>query len=147
MVDDGDGPYRERFLKGSTARSIRERAHKIRLMVGHDTRRLPIGTTVEMVEADDGLHAAFRISETADGNDALTLIRDGIVDSFSIGFIPLRSQRASDGVIERLEVSIREVSLVFQGAYPGAKLAGVRAAQQQSLSVDAARVRMLQWGK
>lgn len=77
--------YTERFAPGAFARSIEERGSKVRLFVGHESRRLPIGRATELREAADGLHAAFHIPATREGDDALALVRDGVVDSFSVG--------------------------------------------------------------
>lgn len=135
--------YSEKFTYGSFARSIRERGHKVKLLVGHDTRKLPVGKAVELREERDGLHAAFEVSDTSLGNDLLTLIRDGIADSFSIGFTPVREQWES-GVRVHLEAGLREVSAVTFPAYPGALIAGVRS---QSLVIPRAvaerRLRLL----
>ena len=51
-----------------------------------------IGRITKAESTDDGLHITARISDTARGRDAMTLIRDGVLDSFSVGFIPIDSQ-------------------------------------------------------
>lgn len=139
-VDDGRGPYRERFAAGAFARSIADRGAKVRLFINHDAhRRLPIGRALELVERPDGLHGAFAVSATRDGDEALVLVRDGVVDSFSVGFRPLR-ERSVAGVVERIEAALREVSLVGMPAYAGALVGGVRSVPH--LSVEAARRRL-----
>jgi len=139
-VDDGLGPYRERFAPGAFTRSIRERGSKIRLFTMHESRRLPIGRPVDLTEHRDGLHAAFMVAATRDGDEALELVRSGTVNGFSIGFAPVR-ERKVEGVVERIEASLREVSLVWQPAYESALVAGVRSAPA-SVSVDVARRRL-----
>lgn len=125
-VSDGYGrPYRERFEFGAFSRSIAQRAGKVRLFVGHDTRALPVGKAVELVEQRDGLHAAFEVAATAAGDDVLELVRSGTADSFSIGFRGIR-ERLDGGVVVRTECSLMEVSLVGIGAYSDAAVAGVR---------------------
>lgn len=125
-VSDGDGrPYRERFERGAFARSIRERGDKIKLLVGHDIRRLPIGKATTLEERADGLYAEFAISDTSAGNDALTAIRDGLAGSFSIGFAGIREHWDGD-VLVRTEVALREVSVTEFPAYSGAAIGGVR---------------------
>ncbi|NEW58589.1 HK97 family phage prohead protease [Nocardia cyriacigeorgica] len=120
-------PYKERFEMGAFARSIEERGHKIRLMVAHNERSLPIGRAVELIETTAGLRAAFLVSDTGAGNDALRLIADGVVDSFSVGFSPVRHRMDGD-VVVRTEVALREVSLVAEPAYSKALVAGIRTA-------------------
>ena len=41
-----------------------------------------IGRITKAESTDDGLHITARISDTARGRDAMTLIRDGVLDSF-----------------------------------------------------------------
>lgn len=145
-VSDGGGrPYQERFEFGAFDRSIRERGNKVRLFDSHNTRRLPIGRAVELQEQADGLHAAFEIAATRDGDDALELVRSGTVDAFSVGFRGIR-ERWEDKVMVRTEAALMEVSLVGLPAYLGATVAGVRS---QSLVIPRglaqARLSLMDW--
>ncbi|TSD95043.1 HK97 family phage prohead protease [Skermania sp. ID1734] len=124
-IHDAGGDYTERFAYGAFGRSIAERGHKVRLMVSHDHRQLPIGKATELRESQDGLHAAFYVPESRAGDDALNLVKAGVVDSFSIGFRPIRSREVGN-VVERIEASLYEISLVAAGAYEGATISGVR---------------------
>jgi HK97 family phage prohead protease len=125
-VDDGSGPYRETFLLGAFARTIAQRGHKVRLHLMHDTARsLPIGKAVELEERPEGLFGAFKVARTQSGDDALTAIREGLAEAFSIGFTSVR-QETVGGVVQRREVSLREVSVVHSPAYAGAAIAGIR---------------------
>ena len=133
VADSAGRPYRERFVPGAFARSIAQRAEKVRLLVNHEHRtRLPIGRAVNLSEADDGLHGEFHVSATRDADEVLELVRDGVLDAFSVGFSPVRDRKASDGTVERVEASIRECSVVSFPAYAGAAIAGLR-----SLTSDA----------
>jgi len=145
-VNDGAGPYRECFEFGAFDRSIRERGAKVRLFDSHNTRKLPIGRAVELHERADGLHAAFEIAATRGGDDALELVRSGVVDSFSISFRGIRERRDGD-VVVRTEAALREVSLVGLPAYPGAMVAGVRSTTPLVIprSVAQARLDLLDW--
>jgi HK97 family phage prohead protease len=126
-VSDGSRPYVERFEQGAFARSIAERGGKVKLLVNHDKQALPIGRAVKLREDSAGLVGEFRVSQTPAGDAALELVRDGVVDSFSVGFTPMRDRR--DGsVLVRTEAAIREASLVAFPAYEGALIAGVRSA-------------------
>ncbi|WP_063886830.1 HK97 family phage prohead protease [Rhodococcus sp. LB1] len=124
--------YRERFAPGAFQRSIAERGDKVRLLVSHDRGKLPIGKAVDLFEQSDGLHASFAIAGTRDGDDALALVRSGVVDSFSIGFRPIRD-RQDNGVTVRTECALMECSLVGFPAYEGATVAGVRTADPQQI--------------
>ncbi|MDQ1304718.1 MAG: uncharacterized protein QG671_545 [Actinomycetota bacterium] len=146
-VSDGGKPYPERFAPGAFARSIRERGDKVRLFDSHNTRRLPIGRAAELREESDGLHVAFDIAATRDGDDALELVRSGTVDAFSVGFRGIR-EHVEDGVTVRTEAALMEVSLVGLPAYAGAEIAGVRSQQSPLFiprSVAQARLATLDW--
>lgn len=140
-VDDGLGPYQERFEYGAFARSIAERGHKVKLIANHDVRRFPVGRATSLEERPDGLHVAFAVAATRDGDDVLELVRSQTVDAFSVGFSPRRERRDGD-VTVRTEVALREVSLTAFPAYEGAAIAGVRSAHPTALSVDVARRRL-----
>lgn len=147
LVNDGAGDYRERVEYGALGRSIAERGHKIKLFANHQTRKFPVGKAVELHEERDGLHAAFEIVNTRDGDDALELVRTGTVDSFSIGFTDVRSHWDGD-VLVRTELALREVSLTAMPAYEGAVVAGVRSDAKPlviSRSVALARIALLDW--
>lgn len=132
---------REKFEYGAFGRSIRERGHKVHLRVEHNAMSLPIGVAESLEERSDGLHAEFRVSDTSDGNDALRLVSDGVLDAFSIGFVPIK-HRWDDDVIVRTEASLREVSIVADPAYEGAEVAGVRSSLGRILTADIARRRL-----
>ncbi len=127
------------------ARSVAERGHKIKLLAQHDRRRFPIGKATSFDEADDGLHGEFAIPNTREGDDVLELVRSGTLDSFSVGFRPIRDRR-QDGVLVRVEAALNEVSLVGLPAYAGAAVAGVRS-QQPFIprAVAEARLLLMNW--
>lgn len=126
-IHEGHRTYVERFAPGAFARSIRERGDRVKLLINHDRKALPIGRAVALREDPAGLVGEFRVSQTAAGDEALALVRDGVVDSFSVGFVPVRD-RQDNGVVVRTEAAIREASLVAFPAYEGALIAGVRSA-------------------
>ncbi len=131
--------YVEVFKRGAFARTIAERGpQRVKLLSLHDRQRLPIGRAVSLIEDASGLVGEFRVSATQAGDEALTLIRDGAVDSFSIGFAPVRDEWSRDrSTVERLEVKLREVSVVAFPAYIDAAIAGVRSTPSR----DGARAR------
>lgn len=89
-----------------------------------------IGTVTEARNTETGLEITARISETSLGNDAYALARDGAIDRFSIGFVPLASDttRDEDGNthVVHTSIAVREVSLVPFPAYNNAVVTEVR---------------------
>lgn len=89
----------------------------------HDT---PIGRIIDAEQKTDGLHIIAQISDTEMGRDTYQLLKDGVLDSMSVGFIPVESQMDNDGVTHRRTVQLLEVSIVPFPAYAGAKVENVR---------------------
>lgn len=121
------GPYVETFRRGAFSKTIQERPQKVKLYAAHEDRSLPLGAAQSLVERSAGLVGTFRVSETRAGDEALALVRDGALDSVSIGFVPIRSDWSKDRKsVERREVKLLEVSLVAFPAYEDAKVLALR---------------------
>jgi HK97 family phage prohead protease len=133
-VDDGFGPYSEVFRRGAFARTINAGVNRVKLLGNHDRRKFPLGAATMLREDTAGLLGEFRVSKTREGDDALELVRDGAFDSFSVSFTPVKERKTGKSMIERLEVKLREVSLVAFPAYEGAAIAGVRAQLSEHLT-------------
>lgn len=133
-VNDGFGPYQEVFRRGAFAKTVGEFASKIKLLGNHNRQKFPLGKAVTLREDAAGLVGEFRISNTREGDEALELVRDGVLDSFSVGFAPVKERKSGRSLVERLEVKLREVSLVAFPAYEGAQVAGIRAQLSEHLS-------------
>lgn len=137
-VNDGFGPYTEVFRRGAFAKTIAERGDKVKLLVNHDMKRLPIGKAIKLREESVGLLAEFKVSATREGDEALELIRDGVLDAFSVGFSSVKHREVRTGVIERTEVRLREISATPFPAYEGAAIAGVRINLPNELTAETA---------
>ena len=111
------GSYMERFAPGAI-----DSVEDVKLFYGHET---PIGVVVAGRETDGGYEITAKVSETSLGNDVLTLMRDGALNKFSVGFIPV-SQEQEGSTITRTKVSLKEVSVVPFPAYAGASITEVR---------------------
>jgi len=118
-VETNVGAYIERFAKDSISDDVSE----VKLKFGHEG--LPIGKVIEGRNAEDGFYIRAKISETSQGNDVYTLIRDGVLNKFSVGFVPVESERDGNTVVRKM-VSLREVSVVEQPAYSDAEILAVR---------------------
>ena len=109
---------RERFEAGSAIP-----AADAMLFWRHDE---PIGKIIDHEQTDEGLIVRAKISETPRGNEAYTLVRDGVINKFSVGFEPVEQRIEEDGTIVRTLANVREVSLVPMPAYEGAAIQEVR---------------------
>jgi HK97 family phage prohead protease/HK97 family phage major capsid protein len=111
------GMYTERFAPGAI-----DSVEDVKLFYGHET---PIGVVVAGRDTDGGYEITAKVSETSLGNDVLTLMRDGALNKFSVGFVPV-SQEQDGSTITRTKVSLKEVSVVPFPAYAGASITEVR---------------------
>jgi len=124
-----EGTRYERFEAGSVEV---EQDGTVHLFYGHDhiDLRTPIGLVIESEDTPDGWRIVARISETAKGDEVYTLLRDGVLNKFSIGFEPLEhrveNEGTDDSTIVRTRVLAREVSVVPMPAYSTADVTGVR---------------------
>ena len=128
-VSDGGPAYDEMFASGAFSRDLQARAgdySRVKLLFQHDSNN-PIGRATNLREEAAGLYGEFQITpEAARGGEALSLLRDGVLDSFSVGFRGLAHERR-DGIVVRTKAALREASLVTFPAYAGALVGGLRA--------------------
>jgi HK97 family phage prohead protease len=122
------GAYNERFVPGAI-----DSVEDVKLFYGHET---PIGVVTEGRETDSGYEITAKVSETTLGNDVLTLMRDGALNKFSVGFVPV-SQEQDGSTITRTKVSLKEVSVVPFPAYAGASITEVRDEEREIVQPDA----------
>lgn len=115
--------------QGAFAKSIKEAfpAKSIKVLWQHDARQ-PIGLPVEMREDSRGLWVKSRISRTAKGDEALELMRDGVINRLSVGFsIPGgKSSIDGQGIRHIYEGKLFEYSLVTWPANDQAIITGVK---------------------
>lgn len=132
--------YREKFLPGAFQRDLIARAGRpLKLLYQHDPNDL-LGVSVELREDAAGLYGAFKVSNTARGNDILELLRDGALDAFSVSFRPIapgpKDPIPATGLVERVKAALRESSLVTFPAYSGAIVAGLRGLDDEDLPTE-----------
>lgn len=130
------GWFMERFTRGAFAKSIKESAAGLPLLLWHDNRTFPIGVSTEWRESDAGLDGVWRL----DQQDPLAVegarkAKEGMLTGMSIGFgmMPERDDVEIDdnGLpwITRNQARLMEVSLTPTPAYAGAKVSMVRSRQ------------------
>jgi len=83
----------------------------VRFLAHHDTHQV-LGVPLEMKSDDQGLFGRFKISQTQLGRDMHTLLKDGALDSFSIGYIPTDVEFDDAGTRLLKSVDLLECSIV-----------------------------------
>ncbi len=112
--------------KGAFAKTIQERMPKkaIKVLWQHMD---PLGMPEVLEEDESGLYVEGRISKTRLGDEAMTLMDDGVVDGMSIGYDVVKDEFDDQHGIRRLkELKLYEVSVVTWGANPEAMVTNVK---------------------
>jgi HK97 family phage prohead protease len=104
-------------------------AKNTKLVLQHDTTR-PLGKLMSFEQDAEGITAEFKIAKTTAGNDALEEAATGLRSDFSVG-VDVESWDNSNGVMAISASNLVEVSLVTDGAIPGAEVAKVAAEETQ----------------
>jgi len=104
-------------------------AKNIKLVLQHDTTR-PLGKLMSYEEDATGITAEFKIAKTTAGNDALEEAATGLRSDFSVG-VDVEEWDNKDGVMAISASNLIEVSLVTDGAIPGAEVAKVAAEETE----------------
>jgi HK97 family phage prohead protease len=156
MVGDHDGTesYMEEWVKG-VFRDTTKAANRVLVNFEHYGARYDdvlqsggsidsaFGRGVELVErdADDplategaGLYGSFTMFRTPGGDNALMLVKEGVVGAFSVAAKIKRSLRTPDGVVQRVKAHLDWVSLAREGAFPESKILAVRTAVLEELA-------------
>lgn len=81
--------YGDIVLPGAFNKTLQERGAKIRVLWQHDTTK-PIALPSVLREDERGLYFEATIEDTRDGEEALDMIRRGLVTGVSIGFTVVR---------------------------------------------------------
>ncbi len=114
---DLTGNTKERFEAGAI-QSIED----VKLFYGHEE---PIGKVTEGRDTEEGFEIVARISDTVRGNEVYTLLQDGVLNRFSVGFFPVKDRKEGQTIVREL-VDLKEVSVVPFPAFEGAKITEVR---------------------
>lgn len=129
-VFDHHGPtgrpaaYTEAVARGAFPEAIAS-PQRVKFLGHHDKRSNPLGRAEVLRDDAIGMYGEFKVSRTTAGDEALELVKDGALDSFSASFVPVDSVSRGD-VYVRTRGHLSEVSLVTFPAYVGAQIAGVR---------------------
>jgi HK97 family phage major capsid protein/HK97 family phage prohead protease len=104
-------------------------AKNIKLVLQHDVTR-PLGKMVSFEQDATGITAEFKIAKTTAGNDALEEAATGLRSDFSVG-VDVADWNNEDGVMAISASNLIEVSLVTDGAIPGAEVEKVAAVENE----------------
>ena len=114
---DLTGNLKERFEAGAI-----QNLQDVKLFYGHEE---PIGKVVEGRDTEEGYEIVARISDTPRGNEVYTLLKDDVLNRFSVGFFPVKDRKEGQTIVREL-VDLKEVSVVPFPAFEGAKITEVR---------------------
>jgi len=127
-------PFIETIQRGAFGKDIG--ARNVALLVEHEPSRVLADTrsnTLKLEETDDGVRFAARLPDTRDGQDMRVLLRDGIYQNMSFGFVADEDEWR-DGKRFVTRARLFEVSLVHSPAY-ATTAASVRCYAQQNALV------------
>ena len=115
------GAYFERFAPGAI-----DSVEGVKLFYGHNHDSLPIGKLIAGRETDAGYEVTAKLTAgVQQADETLALMRDGVLDKFSVGFQPVEQVRDGN-TITRTKVLLRELSVVWMPAYSEASITEVR---------------------
>jgi len=119
-------PYEEEWLPGVFSHQVNA-ASRVLANVEHQAGIAGIvGHGVALRESSDGFHGSFKMHDTPDGDKALLLIREKVIEGVSLEAVPVRSVRSKAGVVQRAKANLRAVAFTRFGAYAGAKVLALR---------------------
>lgn len=129
--------YREQWMPGVFANQERA-ANRVLLRFKHDAidndgYRKPgllgvVGHGLSIREAGDGYHGSFKLHRTHEAETARALLEDdtGPIRGVSAEFVPIRSVRTKDGIVQRFKAHLDSVSLAFNPVYSKAEILALR---------------------
>lgn len=120
--------YNERVMPGAFTRSIDEKGASGVALLWQHRSDTPIGVYTEMREDERGLYVEGRLAlGTEKGREAYELMKMGWKAGLSIGFMPVETEKADDGVREVRDVDLWETSIVTFPANAASMVEQVRA--------------------
>jgi HK97 family phage prohead protease len=114
----------DKIIKGAFAESLAKKLPKGVWMHNWDE---PIAKTLEAREDDKGLYIKGQlILDVQRAKEAYALMKDGVIDEFSIGYRVLEDEWEEDGTRVLKKIRLYEWSPVLAGANPDTELIGVK---------------------
>jgi HK97 family phage prohead protease len=103
---------------------------KIKMLMQHKNDK-PIGRMQKFNKAEDGIYASFKISASMQGQDALTLASEQLIDGLSVGVEVTGSKQMKD-YLYVTKANLKEVSLVETPAFAEANVTKVAASESEA---------------
>jgi HK97 family phage prohead protease len=118
-------------------KSTLESGARVRFLYAHDASQV-LGRPLALKEDATGLHGVFKISKTRLGHDVHTLLQDGSLDSFSIGFLAKDFDYDEKAGVRNLkQVDLLEISVVALPMNPQSMVTGVKGLDYGALNLEA----------
>lgn len=122
VVDSGN----DKILPGAFDEAIKELGPKgsdrIKILVMHKQEWLPIGKPIEIKEDKIGLYVKGKISSTSMGSDVKILMKDGVFNELSIGYVATDYSFDGDGVRNIKKAAVFEFGPVIWAMNQKAKI-------------------------
>ncbi len=103
---------------------------KIKMLMQHSAEK-PIGRMQKFNQAEDGIYASFKISASMQGQDALVLASEQLIDGLSVGVDVNKSVQKKDYLYVTSAI-LKEVSLVESPAFSNAQVTKVAASESET---------------
>ena len=103
---------------------------KVKMLMQHRPEK-PIGRMQKFNQAEDGIYASFKISSSMQGQDALILAGEQLIDGLSVGVDVNKSVQKKD-YLYVTSANLREVSLVETPAFSAAQVTKVAASENEA---------------
>jgi phage head maturation protease len=106
-----------------------------------DNEQLPIGATTQLRDESDAMHGEWFVPDTQAGNEVLALVAAGARLALSVGFVPAPGGSRwthNRSRVTRVKAGLDHIAIVRRGAYRGAAVVGVRAADGPAIALPRA---------
>jgi HK97 family phage prohead protease len=118
--------HKDIVMGGAFKKTLNENGNRIKLLWQHNINE-PIGKPVKISEDSKGLYFEAKISNTTMGNNALELVKDGVLNEMSIGYDPIKDEWDSKRNVRLLrEIKLYEISVVTFASNADAQISGVK---------------------
>ena len=115
--------------KGAFTKSVSEWGptgrDAIKLCMQHKMDR-PVAKMLELSEDENGLYMEAKFGTHRDGEDYYRMAKEGIINEFSVGFVPIKKTANDNEGLDMLEVKLYEVSMVTVAANDRAVVTDVK---------------------